>query len=164
MKEGDIIKKVEGVEIYDSPDLQEKIGRMRPGDKVALTVLKSDGTTKNVTVTLKPESNAALASNSTANAGKSTGVNASALGAEFAPASAAIKSKYGITNGVVVTKVEPGKLFDYYDIAKGVVITKINGKAVNSVEEVEKALPTSRDGKTTITGISDRGIYTISFQ
>jgi len=164
IKEGDIIKKVEGVEIYDSPDLQEKIGRMRPGDKVALTVLKSDGTTKNVTVTLKPESNAALASNSTANAGKSTGVNASALGAEFASASAAIKSKYGITNGVVVTKVEPGKLFDYYDIAKGVVITKINGKAVNSVEEVEKALPTSRDGKTTITGISDRGIYTISFQ
>lgn len=164
IKEGDIIKKVEGVEIYDSPDLQEKIGRMRPGDKVALTVLKSDGSTKNVTVTLKPESNASLASTPTANAGKSTGVNASALGAEFAPASAAIKSKYSITNGVVVTKVEPGKLFDYYDIAKGVVITKINGKAVNSVEEVEKALPTSRDGKTTITGISDRGIYTISFQ
>jgi serine protease Do len=34
IKEGDIIKKVEGVEIYDSPDLQEKIGRLRPGDKV----------------------------------------------------------------------------------------------------------------------------------
>ncbi|RZK58667.1 MAG: PDZ domain-containing protein, partial [Pedobacter sp.] len=98
IKQGDIIKKVEGVEIFDSPDLQEKIGRMRPGDRVALTVLKTDGSTKNVTVTLKPESKVALASN----AGKPTGASISKLGASFAPASATVKAKYGVTNGVVV--------------------------------------------------------------
>lgn len=159
IKEGDIIKKVEGVEIYDSPDLQEKIGRMRPGDKVALTVLKTDGSTKNVNVILKPESNAVVASNSTAVAGKPTGVNTNALGAEFAPASAVLKSKYGISNGVVVTKVESSKLFDYYDIAKGVVITKVNGKAVNNADDIEKALATSVDGMTTIVGVKDQGVY-----
>ncbi len=42
IKKGDIIKKVDGVAIYDSPDLQEKIGRMSPGDKVKLTVLRDD--------------------------------------------------------------------------------------------------------------------------
>lgn len=163
IKEGDIIKKVDGIEIYDSPDLQEKIGRLSPGDKVALGVLKADGSTKNVSVTLKPESSVGLAS-TTAATGKPTGVAVDALGADFTPASAAVKAKYGITNGVVVTNVEPGKLFDYYDLSKGYVITKINGKAVNSAADVEKALPTSRDGKITIAGSSDRGVFAITIE
>jgi serine protease Do len=159
IKQGDIIKKVEGVEIYDSPDLQEKIGRMRPGDRVALTVLKTDGSTKNVTVTLKPESKVALAST----VGKPTGATVSKLGASFAPASATVKSKYGVTNGVVVTNVEQGKLFDSFDVTKGLVITTVNGKPVNSAADIEKALPSSKDGKTTISGVGDRGSYTFSF-
>ncbi len=156
IKEGDIIKKVEGVEIYDSPDLQEKIGRMRPGDKVALTVLKTDGSTKNVTVTLKPESNTVLAS-SKAKENKSTNTAIDKLGATFAPASAAVKSKYGVKNGVIVTGVEPGKLFDYWDVRKGLLITKVNGKEVNNTEDIEKALPTSPNGKVIISGVGEQG-------
>ncbi len=159
IKEGDIIKKVSGVEIYDSPDLQEKIGRMRPGDKVALTLLTKDGATKNVSVTLKPESSVAVAANTNT---KPTGATVSKLGATFAPTTAAQKAKYGIENGVVITNVEPGKLFDYYDLNKGYIITKINGKSINSVADVEKALPTSRDGQITIAGLSDRGTFAIT--
>jgi serine protease Do len=160
IKSGDIIKKVNGVEVFDSPDLQEKIGRMRPGDKVALTILR-DGSTKNLNVTLKPESaNMAIAKNNS----KSTGVNISKLGASFAPASTAQKAKFGIKNGVVVTNVQPGQLFDYYDVPQGAVITKVNGVGVNSAADVEKALPSSRDGKITISGVSDHGMFTISFQ
>lgn len=162
IKEGDIIKKVDGVEIYDSPDLQEKVGRMRPGDKVALTVLKGDGSLKNVTVTLKPESTVALASAKTTE-NKTTGTTISKLGASFAPATESVKAKYGVSSGVVVTNVEPGKLFDNFDVVKGLVITKVNGKPVNSSADIEKALPTSRDGKTTISGVSERGAYTFSF-
>lgn len=162
IKEGDIIKKVNGVEIYDSPDLQEKVGRMRPGDKVALAVLKTDGSLKNVTVTLKPESNVSLASSKTP-AERPTGATVSKLGASFAPASAAVKSKYGITSGVVVTGVEPGKLFDSFDVQKGLVITKVNGKAVNSTADIEKALPSSANGKIVISGVSENGQYSFSF-
>lgn len=159
IKEGDIIKRVSGVEIYDSPDLQEKIGRMRPGDKVTLAVLKADGSIKDVNVTLKGESSVAVAATTNT---KPTGATISKLGATFAPASAAQKAKYGIENGVVITNVEPGKLFDYYDLNKGYIITKINGKAINSVADVEKALPTSRDGQITIAGLSDRGTFAIT--
>lgn len=162
LKEGDIIKKVEGVEIYDSPDLQEKIGRMRPGDKVALTVLTKEGNSRNVNVTLKGESTVALASSKVAET-KSTGATISKLGASFAPASESVKAKYGIKSGVVVTNVEPGKAFDSFEVAKGMVITTVNGKQVNSAADIEKALPTSKDGKTTISGISERGVYTFSF-
>ncbi|TKC12364.1 PDZ domain-containing protein [Pedobacter polaris] len=159
IKQGDIIKKISGVEIYEAPDLQEKIGRMRPGDKVALTVLKTDGSTKNVTVTLAPESKVTLASAPTA---KATGANVSKLGASFIPASEAVKSKYRIPSGVVVTSVVPDKLLYNMDVAKGSVITKINGKPVNSAIDVEKALPTSKDGKITIAGVGENGFFTIS--
>lgn len=159
IKEGDIIKKVGGVEIYDSPDLQEKIGRMRPGDKVALTVLTKEGNSKNVNVTLKGESPVMVAANTN---NKPTGATISKLGATFTPTTAAQKAKYGIENGVVITNVEPGKLFDYYDLNKGYIITKINGKPINSAADVEKALPTSRDGQITIAGLSDRGTFAIT--
>jgi VCBS repeat-containing protein len=161
IKEGDIIKKVEGISIYDSPDLQERIGRMSPGDKVALTVLKADGSTKNINVTLKGESSVALAARTESN--KSTGASISKLGASFAPATAAQKAKYGVKNGVVVTNVVPGQMFDYWGVKKGLIITKINGKEVNSATDIEKALPTSRDGRTTIAGVSDEGAFTFSF-
>ncbi len=159
IKEGDIIKKVDGVEIYDSPDLQERVGRLHPGDKVALTVLKTDGSLKNVNVTLKPESNVSLASNTN----KTTGTTISKLGASFAPASADVKAKYKVNSGVVVTNVIPGKLFDYFNVSKGLLITTVNGKPVNSVADIEKALPTSPNGTTTISGVSDQGVYTFRF-
>ncbi|SFH29569.1 trypsin-like peptidase domain-containing protein [Pedobacter insulae] len=162
IKEGDIIKKVEGVEIYDSPDLQEKIGRLRPGDKVSLGVLKADGSLKNIVVTLKPESSMNLASAKKTEA-VPTGTTVAKLGASFAPASTAVKAKYKATSGVVVTNVEPGKLFDYFEVTKGLLITTVNGKPVNSSADVEKALATSGNGKTTIAGFGENGAYTFSF-
>lgn len=162
IKSGDIIKKVDGVEIYDSPDLQEKVGRLRPGDKISLSVKKADGAMKTVTVSLRPESSV---KNVVAKkeASVPTGATVEKLGASFAPASAAIKTKYKVNSGVVVTSVEPGKLFDYFDVNKGLLITTINGKAVNNSADVEKALATSGNGKTTISGYNENGAYTFSF-
>lgn len=160
LKKGDIIKKIDGTEIFASPDLQEKIGRMSPGDKVQLTISR-EGKTQNVNVTLKGDES--LAKTNTPAAGKSTGMTVANLGASFAPASAADKAKYGVKNGVVVTSVVPGKLFDSLDIPKGLLITTINGKAVNSAKDVESALPTSKTGKITVSGVGPNGNYTFSF-
>ena len=159
IKTGDIIKKVEGKEIFDSPDLQEKIGRLRPGDKVNLTIQKADGAMKNVVVTLKSESSLASATKPAIK----TGATVAKLGASFEPASAAVKAKYGVKDGVVVTSVKPGALFDYFDVQKGLLITKVNGKPVNSTADVEKALETSGNGKTTISGVGDQGTFAFSF-
>jgi serine protease Do len=160
LKKGDIIKKVGGVEIYDSPDLQEKIGRLSPGDKVQLTYLR-DGQLKNVNVTLKGENSVAPPKTYTAER-KPTGANIDKLGASFAPASPALKTKYGVKSGVVVTGTEEGKLFDTWEVPKGVIITSVNGKPVNSSKDVEAALPVSKNGMTTISGIGPRGQFTYS--
>lgn len=158
---GDIIKKVNGVVVYDSPDLQEKIARMHPGDKVNLSVLKADGKMKEISVILKGESNTALTSNkSNAKSGSAT---VAKLGATFAPASEKMKAKYNVKSGVIVTDVEAGKLFDYWGVSKGLLITKVNNIPVNTPADVEKALGNDRDGKTTISGVSDEGIFTYSF-
>jgi serine protease Do len=160
IQKGDIIKKVEGKEIYDSPDLQEKIGRMSPGDKVKLTILR-DGKLRDISVTLKGD-NSLGAKKAVVNE-KSTGTTITKLGATFAPASESLKAKFGVKSGVVVTGVEQGKLFDSLDVPKGMLIITVNGKAVNSVKDIENALPTSKNGMTTITGIAENQKYTFSF-
>jgi Do/DeqQ family serine protease len=160
IQKGDIIKKVDGYEIYDSPDLQEKIGRLSPGDKVNLTISR-DGQMKDMTVTLKGETS--ISSPKVAAAGKSTGATVDKLGATFAPAPAALKAKYGVKSGVVVTAVTPGKLFDSLDIPKGLVVTAINGMPVNSTQDVSAALPTSSSGMTTVSAVGPNGNYTFKF-
>ncbi|KIO75615.1 serine protease [Pedobacter lusitanus] len=160
IKKGDIIKKVEGKDVFASPDLQEKIGRMSPGDKVQLTISR-DGKEQNVNVTLRGDESVNKAKN--LYAAKTTGTTMSKLGASFAPASPAVKAKFGAKNGVVVTAVEPGKAFDNLDIPKGLLVTSINGKPVNSAKDVEAALPTSKNGKTTVSGVGPNGNYTFSF-
>ncbi|MBY0245270.1 MAG: Do family serine endopeptidase [Sphingobacteriaceae bacterium] len=161
VKEGDIIKKVDGKEVFDGPDLQEKIGRMSPGDKVVLEVLRN-GETKKFTVTLKGESeneNTNIASGRA----KSAGATLSKLGATFEPATSAQKAKYGAKNGVIVKEITPGKLFDNWDIPKGLLVTTVNGKPVNSQKDVENALKTSKNGQLSIAAVGANGYYNYSF-
>jgi serine protease Do len=160
IKEGDIIKKVEGYEIYDSPDLQEKIGRLSPGDKVNLTISRN-GQMRDVAVTLRGESS--VNAPKVANAAKPTGTTLDKLGATFAPASPALKAKYGVKSGVVVTSVTPGKAFESLDIPRGLIVTSINGKPVNSSQDVSAALPTSSTGVTVVNAVGPNGNYTFKF-
>lgn len=159
LKKGDIIKKVDGKVIFDSPDLQEKIGRLSPGDKVELTYSR-DGQLKNATVTLKGESNVTKP-NVTAKAKSSASMDK--LGATFTPAPAQLKNSYGAKSGVIVSNVEAGKIFDSLEIPKGLLITSVNGRPVNSAKDVEAALPQSRNGMTTISGVNEHGNFTYSF-
>jgi Do/DeqQ family serine protease len=161
IKAGDIIKKVQGIEIFDSPDLQERIGRMSPGDKVELTIMR-DGKTRDVTVTLRGDESLDQPKTAAA-AGKATGTSIEQLGASFAPASTALKAKYGVKSGVVVNSVVPGKLFDSLDLPEGIVITSVNGRPVNSSADVKAALPTSKTGMTTVTAVGPNGNYTFKF-
>jgi Do/DeqQ family serine protease len=134
IKKGDIIKKLNGQEITSSARLQERVGTMRPGDKLTLTVLR-DGKLKDFNVTLKGDEGNKLANN-----GKEVTEVVNSLGATFSPLTDAAKKKYGINSGVIVTSVSPGKVFDMYDMPKGTVITSVNGKGVNNNDQVISAL------------------------
>lgn len=141
IKRGDILTKIDGRVIYSSADLQERVARLRPGDKVKLTY-KRDGKERDVTVTLKGEEKKASSEEAGTSASATELFNK--LGAGFAPASDQRKKELGINSGVVISQVHAGGLFEYYGFEPGLVITRINGKPVNNVDDIESALENSR--------------------
>lgn len=149
----DIITKVDGNIVYESSDLQEKVARLQPGDKINLTVLR-EGQEKTFAVTLKADNSNILANNVRS---KSTDAIFNNLGAHFAPLNSVQKQKYNVESGVVVTQVSPGSMFDQLGIEEGSVITKINKIPVGSSEAIDKAISGIKNGTMTISGISPDG-------
>ncbi len=146
IEKGDIITKVEGNKVYESSDLQERVGRLEPGDKIHLTVLRS-GEEKNMTVTLKADAPAPVAAVS-----KSTEELFNKIGASFMPLSSAQKAKFHITGGVVVTQVREDGLFDYLEVPTGSIITEINRQPINNVADIDRVLGALKHGVLTISG------------
>ncbi len=157
VRKGDIITKVDGTTIFESSDLQEKVGRLQPGDKVKLTVLRN-GEEQNFAVTLKADNSAALVTNVKSKSAEEIYNN---LGASFAPLSSEQKQKYNMKSGVLVTQVRPGRMFDQLGIEEGSVITSINKVPVNSPDALDKAISNVKDGILIIAGVSpDGGAFT----
>lgn len=155
IKKGDIITRVDGKTIYGSPDLQERVARLRPGDKVKLTY-KREGKEKDVVVTLKGEEVNKSGSTEEGSSASATQIF-NKLGASFIPATDARKKELGISSGVVVTQVHRGGVFEYFGVERGLVITEINGKAVNNVDDVESALASTKRNIVRIKGVPQRG-------
>jgi len=149
IQKGDIIEKVEGIPVYESSDLQEHVGRLQPGDKVNMTVLR-DGKEKNVAVTLKAD--AAPVAPRTAAVSKSAEELFNKLGASFQPLSQAQKTKFHVNSGVVVTQVREGRVFDSFEIPVGSIITSINKSPINSVADIDKVITNLRNGNLVISG------------
>jgi S1-C subfamily serine protease len=160
IKTGDIITKIDDRTIYSSSDLQERVARLRPGDKVKLTY-KRDGKEKDVTVTLKGDDEIKSKDNEEESNASATEIY-NKLGASFIPATDARKKELGINSGVVVTQIHRGGVFEYFGVEKGLVITEINGKPVNNADQVETALGNTKRNIVRIKGVPERG-STIEF-
>jgi len=149
VQKGDIIEKVEGIPVYESSDLQEHVGRLQPGDKVNMTVLR-EGKEKTFAVTLKAD--AAPTTPRTAAVSKSAEELFNKLGASFQPLSQAQKAKFHVNSGVVVTQVREGRVFDSFEIPVGSIITSINKSPINSVADIDKVITNLRNGNLVISG------------
>ena len=161
IKKGDVITKVEGHVIYSSSDLQERVARLRPGDKVKVTV-KRDGKEREATLVLRPQDTKKVTDEEEGSSKSATEIF-NKLGASFTPATEAQKKKFGVNSGVVVTQVRRGGMFEYFGVEKGLVITQVNGKAVNSVDDVESALANSKRNIVSVTGVSENGTVKFNF-
>ncbi|MCX6291894.1 MAG: Do family serine endopeptidase [Bacteroidetes bacterium] len=145
--EGDIIVKVGDIEVNSTPQLQEQIGRFRPGDKVNVTVLRGNQE-KTFAVTLKnKEGDTQLVKNE-------PGLNL--LGGSFETVSADTKSRLGIAGGVRVKKIFTGKLRSA-GIREGFIITTIDNKPIKSTDDLETTIKSKRGG-ILIEGIYPNGM------
>jgi serine protease Do len=160
IKTGDIIVKVEGNPVYEASDLQERVARLQPGDKINITVLR-DGSEKNFAVTLKADAPAPR----TAAVSKSASELFNKMGASFQPLNQAQKAKFHVNSGVLVTQVRPGGIFDDTEIPVGSVITSINKQPINSVADMDKVITSLRNGRLIITGYyPDGGSFSNVFE
>jgi S1-C subfamily serine protease len=129
MKEGDVVIAIDGDKVTRAAELQEKVSRHRPGDKVRLTVLR-DKKELSLDVTLRNlQGNTAII--------KEAGIEV--LGAAFNELSANDKRQLNISYGIQVSGLTEGKLKEA-GVRKGFIILKVNDQRVESVGDFEKAV------------------------
>ncbi|PTX14219.1 Do/DeqQ family serine protease [Pontibacter mucosus] len=150
LQEGDIIQSIDGVNVGSSAGLSERIARQYPGDKLDVTYLR-DGRSRTTSVVLKGDEEAL--------AGKEEGTSGlqAKLGAAFEPVPDQVKQRYGLRSGVYVTEVQRGGFFDMAGIPRGTIITSVNGRRVNSVADMDRAINSSRSGTVRLNGITPDG-------
>jgi Do/DeqQ family serine protease len=147
LKVGDVIVEVEGQPVSTSSELQEIIGRKRPGDKVRIVVLRKNKSL-NFEVVLKNKSG------DTKVIARESGSLLRELGAEFENIKPEKAAELGLEWGVRVKSVTAGKLRSA-GVQPGFVITHIDKKPVYSAEDVEKQL-INRTGAVLIEGVYSR--------
>ena len=150
LREGDIIKAIDSVDVSTSAEFTERIGRHRPGDKINIQFLRKNET-HNAVATLRGIEKESVASTESLNAIYER------LGAKFSTLTPAIKQRYNLRAGVLVTDVKRGGIFDMIGIPPGTVIVYINGQAMNTPEDIGNALVEARNAKVQILGIAPDG-------
>jgi Do/DeqQ family serine protease len=129
IRKGDVIEKVNDLDVNSDARLSELIARQQPGDKVKLTYLR-DGKEMAATAVLKDKLGA-FGSIATA---------VESLGADFVTLSKEDAQKMGIEGGVRVTNIRDGVLSNQTEMKPGFVITKVGSIAVHTVDEFKSAL------------------------
>ncbi|MCX6221971.1 MAG: Do family serine endopeptidase [Bacteroidia bacterium] len=149
IKEGDIIVAINATKVNSMAQLQEQVGKYRPGDQVSVKV-RRDGSEKIFDVTLK-------------NTKGSTSIvkeSLSLLGAEFGEISQKDKDRLNIDQGVQILKITSGKLKNV-GVRPGFIITDVNKISVGSVEEIKRVISQSSDKKPVlIEGVYPDGKWT----
>ncbi len=148
IKRGDVIRKINGIDIIGRATVEEIIGDKYPGDKLELQLQRDDRLlTKKITLTNREGGTGII---------KRDIYISKELGARLESVSQVEKSLYDIKAGVQVVDFERGGLFAQLDIPEGFIITQINNVPVESPSELSEILSKIK-GRVRIYGIDQRG-------
>lgn len=130
IREGDIIKELDGYKVSKFADLSGYLGSKRPNDVVEVTILRN-GKEKRIPVTLV----------------KLETFSIDDLGLEVKNTTEAELKERGLTNGVTVTRALTPEVAQYK--LEGIIITKINDETVKDISDVKRIM-TQRDYRSPI--------------
>lgn len=150
IEEGDIIVQVEAVSVNNVPELQEQIGKYRPGDQVNVTLLREEKVLEVPVVLRNRFGNTDLMKkefNSEA---------LLALGAQLSEVSEKDRNRLRIANGVQVKELDKGKLREA-GMREGFIITRVDKNPVTSPTELKQLLE-NKQGGVLIEGIYPNGV------
>lgn len=152
LKEGDIVQSIDSIQLSSSAEFSERIARHRPGETIRLSFLRN-GKTDTVSVKLMNEAPANSASENAA----SLELIYRRLGASFEPLTSALKQRFNLNEGIVVTEVRKGGFFDQIGIPEGTIIAFINSKPINSPKDIDAALLSAQRGVIKIFAVAPDG-------
>ena len=132
IKEGDIITKIQDINVGSVSELQEQISRYRPGDKIIIALLRNNKPIE-ITLTLKNLNNTTSLIKKT----ESLTLSMPSVGAEFTQMKPEDLAKFGFENGIMITKLYSGKL-SLVGIKEGFIITSIDKKKILVIEELKR--------------------------
>jgi serine protease Do len=147
INKGDIVLKVNDIEVNSKAEFDEQIAYLSPGNKVKFTI-KADGKIKDYTLQLTNE-------NGETGIFKKEVLRSTKLGADLMQVSKVEKDKLKIDSGIKVIKGNRS-LLTRMGVADGFIITAINQKKINSIEELESIIDKVK-GYVTIEGVSENG-------
>ena len=144
LREGDIILKVQGVEVQDASDLRNRVADLKPGDKYDFEVLR-DGkrNTLGIKIGAKPEDgdNAADDATSAPEPDEENGTLFSKkLGVRFGALDKEARVKYSIPNdqaGVVIQGVIDGSSAAENGMVEGMVLSSYKRQADAGFQKIE---------------------------
>jgi len=146
---GDIIQKVAGIKVANVTQLQEQIGKYRPGDAVKITLLR-DGKSEVKNLVLKNRKGT-----TELDALGEEQLELVTLGAKLKALDPGDLKKMGLKNGVRVENIGKGALRQA-GMPEGFVITRIDRLEIDSPDQVRKILE-NRKGGILIEGYAPSG-------
>ena len=152
---GDIITAIDDTKIGSSAELQEQVGRHRPGDKIKVTVLRGD---KSLTKTAELK-------NIQGNTDIVSGVKGSELfGATFTDVDSQVAASLDIDGGLQVKSVGKGA-FASAGVKEGFIILKVNNQPISSEDDLQNAVnqvinSSDKDKVLFLTGVYPNGRVT----
>lgn len=146
IKKGDVLVRIDSMMVKDGASVQEKVNSYHPGDKADVTVIRN-GKEHTFTVTFKASS---------AETGTVDEEGAVAFyGSKIKAAPKETLRNLGISKGVEVVSVGPGKLADA-GVTEGYVILYVNDTAVSTPQDILNIIKKSNRA-VYIEGISKSG-------
>ena len=145
IKKGDIITEINGKPIRSTSVVAEEVGKLRPGDKIDITLIQ-DGKTKQITTVLR---------NRAGNTDAVKATNYSALGAEFRTVDKELARRLRIEGGAQIASLSDGKL-KREGFRQGFIITRIDQTPIKSESDLRKAM-SEATGDILIAGIYPNG-------
>jgi serine protease Do len=139
VKDGDVILKIGTKEVNSVAELQEEIGKRRPGDKVSLTIRGKNGNEEIKELVLRNQDG------ETKLVSKEEIAKNVALGATFLELTSKDRKELNISNGVKIGSLTSGKLKSI-GLQPGMVITKVNNEPVETVEQLTTKLNGANKG------------------
>ncbi|MDA3927507.1 MAG: Do family serine endopeptidase [Prolixibacteraceae bacterium] len=134
IEKGDVVIAIDNIPVNTSSELQEQIGKHRPGDKIEVLIKRKNKEKLFVTTLRNTRGGTGIIKNSL-----------TVLGAELEKIDEKIKNKLQVRNGLIINKLSKGKLKDA-GIREGFIITHVNKRAVDSVEDIKEVLKIAKRG------------------